>query len=427
MDLKIRKPESGFVLSYSTLLQYFFLYLMFISHGSVIYNINATQLSRFIIGVCVAYILVHRNMYKNYYVVNAIILLVLMGGLMLVHFQPYFMTVAFRIIESLLVLNVSYWIDKRRFASRFVKITLIFALVSLGFYAIQVFDPKLLQSVLQVQPEVTGWKTTQFYGKWLYTYRGIYAQYRNNGIFTEPGLYQMLLNSALAIVLFFPQLFEYSRKKYLFVIFVLIITIITTSSTTGYMGMMIIIIGYLLKRNRSAYSSGVKRYAVFVLILAVLAIIWDYYIRDHDSILYLNVISKFEDIGVLENASGGARLSVIEICLGMFLQNPIKIIFGFGYTQVSNVIALSGAKTAGAFICYFLAAAGLPVTIIMLYPYLIKPFHQKRYFIENIVFVLLYFNTSLAQSREAYPALMILPFILAALNEREPLGECIES
>lgn len=424
MNLKLRRHESGFVVSISTIMQYFFLYLMYISHGSVIYTINVTQLSNFIIGVCVAYVLLHWKMYRNLYVVNIVVLIGLMGALMLIHSQPYFMKVAFRIIESLLVLLVSYWIDKQKFVSRFVKVTLFFAIVSLGFYTIQVFAPQLLQSILQVQPAVTGWESSPFYGKWLYTYRGIYALYRNNGIFTEPGLYQMILNSALAIVLFFPQLCEYSKKKYIFVISILVITIVTTSSTTGYMGMLIIMIGYLLRRNKSAYSSGIKRHAVFVLVLAVLAIIWDYYIRAYDSILYLNVISKFEDIGVLENASGGARLSVIEICIGMLVQDPFKIIFGFGYSQVSRVITMSGAKTAGAFICYFLTAAGLPVTIFMLYPYLIKPFGYKGYFIENIIFVLLYFNTSLAQSREAYPTLIILPFVFAALSERDRLNKC---
>lgn len=422
MDLKIKRHESGLTLSYSTMMQYFFLYLMFISHGSVIYTINAELLSNFIIGVCVVYILFHRRMYKNFYVLHTIALMGLMGLLMVIHSQPYFMKVAFRIIESPLLLIVVYWIDKQKFVSRFVKITLFFAIVSLGFYVIQIFEPKILQSILPVQPAVTGWETSLFYGKWLYTYRGVYALYRNNGIFTEPGLYQMILNSVLAILLFFPQLCEYSRKKYLFVIAILVLTIVTTSSTTGYMGMMIIIIGYLLKRNRSAYSSGVKKYAVLVLVLAVLAIIWDYYIRAYDSILYLNVISKFEDIGVLEDASGGARISVIEICLGMFAHSPFNIIFGFGYTKVSSVIALSGAKTAGAFICYFLAAAGLPITVFMLYLYLIKPFWYKGYFIENIVFVILYFNSSLAQSRELYPALLILPFIFAAINERKRIS-----
>lgn len=395
--------------------------MMFISHGSVIYTINTTQLSSFIIGACVVYILVHRKMYKNVYVINIIVLVGLMGVLMIVHSQPYFIKVALRIIESLLILVVSYWIDKYKFISRFIKVTLFFSVISLFFYTIQLLEPKILMNILQIQPPVTGWETSPFYGKWLYTYRGIYALYRNNGIFTEPGLYQMILNSALAIILFFPQLFDYSKKKYILVILVLVVTIVTTSSTTGYMGMLMIIIGYIFKKNKAAYNSGIKRYAVLILLVVVLAVIGDYYIRDYDSILYLNVISKFEDIGVLENASGGARLSVIEICLGVFVRNPINILFGAGYSEVSSVIAMSGVKTAGAFICYFLAASGLPVTVLMLYPYLIKPFSYKGYFLENIIFLLLYFNTSLAQSREVYPALLILPFVFATLKERERL------
>lgn len=404
--------------SVSAVMQYFFLFLIYISHGAVLYTLNSSQISIAIIVLCVVYIAFHRNMYKNFYVVHIIIFAALMGMLMLLHSQPYIMQVAFRIIESLLLLIVTYWIDKKQFINRFVKLTLFFAVVSLGFYFVQVIEPRTLQGVLKLQPPVTGWETSPFYGKWLYTYRGIYALYRNNGIFTEPGLYQMILNSALAIVLFFPELVSYSKTRYRTVIVILVITIITTSSTSGYMGLLIIIVGYMMKKNKSIYDKGLKKYTVLILIAAVIGVLWDYYIRANDSILYINVISKFEDIGVLENASGGARLSVIELCAGLFAQNPTKVLFGFGYSTISSVMAMSGTKTAGAFIFYFLTAAGLPVTIYLLYPYLIRPIKNKGYLIEIVVFILLYFNTSLAQSREAYPSLLLLPFVLAAINDR---------
>lgn len=415
--MAIRVGKIRLKISITEILQYFFLYLLFISHGAVIYTINAEMISNFILVICISYIVFHRKMFFDLYVVHIIIFTILMSLLMILHTQPYFMKVAVRIIESLLLVVVTYWTDKEKFFIRFIRMTIFFALISLCFYAFQLLEPSLLQQLLTRQPEVTGWETSPFYGKWLYTYRGVYALYRNNGIFTEPGLYQMILNSVLAILLFFPQVANLKKNVYIRYIVILALTIITTSSTTGYIGMAIIIIGYLLKRNRMEYSKGIKKYIIFVLVVLIIAILYDYYIRANNSILYINVISKFEDIGVVEDASGGARLSVIEICTGLFAKNPINLIFGYGYTTISSIMAMSGAKTAGAFIVYFLAAAGLPITIYMLYPYIFKPFENREYFIECIVFLLLYFNTSLAQSREIYPALLLLPFVLKRIND----------
>ena len=403
----------------TAIIQYLFLYLMFITHGSVIYNINEQPLSYFIIAVCCVFILIRKGMYRNYYVLHAAILMAFMFLLSLMHSQPYFMKVAIRIVESLLLVVVTYKIDTKNFICRFVKLTLFFAVVSLFFYFIQLLNPKILETILFKQPDVVGWEEADFYGKWLYTYRGIYALHRNNGIFTEPGLYQMLINASLAVLLFFPQLVPFRKIQHSTSVTILVITLVTTSSTTGYIGLLIIIIAYFLKRNRLKYDKGVKRYAYLMLTTVVIASLLDYYIRAENSILYLNVIEKFEQIGILDNASGGARLSVIEICIGLFSLSPIRLLYGFGYSAVSSAIALAGVNTAGAFVFYFLAAAGLPITIYLLFPYLFKTLKYKNRLIESIVFILLYFNSSLAQSREAYPALLLLPFILVEMSKLE--------
>lgn len=415
--MNIRMGRVRLRLSTTGLMQYFFLYLLLISHGAVIYTINLEMISNFILAICVLYVVFHRKMFSSLYVVHIILFTILMCVLMVLHAQPYFMKVAARIIESLLLVVVTYWIDEENFFGRFIHMTFFFAIVSLVFYVFQILEPNLLQHILTKQPEVIGWETSPFYGKWLYTYRGVYALYRNNGIFTEPGLYQMILNSALAILLFFPQVVMLKKSVYIRYIVVLALTIITTSSTTGYIGLAIIIIGYLLKKNKLIYSKGIKKYIILFLVALIISILYDYYIRGNDSIMYINVISKFEDIGVVEDASGGARLSVIEICGGLFAQNPLSTIFGYGYSTISSVMTMSGVKTAGAFIVYFLAAAGLPITIFLLYPYIFKPFKNVEYFIESIVFLMLYFNTSLAQSREIYPVLLLLPFVLKNIND----------
>lgn len=416
MNAEIRIKKASFS---NTIMQYIFLYLVYISHGAVIYNLNEEQITNVIIVVCIGYILFHRKLHRNYYIIHTIVFFILMLGLMLIHSQPYFLKVSLRIIESILVLIVAWWIDREKFAPRFVNITLFFAILSLIFYIIQIVNPYFLMKIFQIQNGVIGWEGNDFYGKWFYTYRGRYALYRNNGIFSEPGLYQMILNAVLAAMLFFPKLFSLKRRQYLLSLMIIITTLVTTSSTTGYMGLVIIIIGYLMKRNESFYSKGIKKYAIFILLTVVIMGFCDYYVRGNSSVLYINVISKFEDIGVLENASGGARLSVIEICMGLFSKRPSGILLGFGYTNVARAMSLSGAKTSGAFIVYFLAAAGLPITVYLLYPYVFRTIWNKNRIVESIVFIFLYFNTSLAQSKEIYPALIIYPFLLLCEKNRK--------
>lgn len=73
---------------------------------------------------------------------------------------------------------------------------------------------------------------------------------RNNGIFNEPGLYQMVLNTALYFTMFFPEQLKCGAKKQERYMLILIIAIVTCQSTTGYLSLGAIIVGYLMTKQK---------------------------------------------------------------------------------------------------------------------------------------------------------------------------------
>lgn len=408
-----------------TILQYLALYVLMIIHGAKIFVENSTLISNGTILLCAAYIIYHKRLVNNKYVLHMLGLMAIMIMMIFVHGEPYFFSVGLRIIEQFLILFVAYSICPKNFIDRYVKIVLIFAVISLIFYFIQITQPDLLRRFLT---PVSGWGDgenwgSEFYGIWLYTYRGRLAQYRNNGIFTEPGLYQMLLNSAIMLLLFFPSLIKWNPKQNARAVVMLVITVLTTGSTTGYISLAVILLGYLLKGSRRNEKVRGRKYITLFLVLIVGTIIVEYYIRNENSLLYNFVFSKFLDMGINENASGNGRLQVLSICIELLKNNKIGFIVGVGYGAVTGAISNASSATGGAFIVSYLAAVGIPVLIYTIYPYILSTFGSNGYKMESVVCLFLYFNTTFAQSREVYASLMLLPFAIYELSKLRSVSE----
>lgn len=409
-EVKIKIGEKKMTCNTNIILQYALIYLLIISHGAKIYSLNEWMFTYLSFAICIIYFLVNRKIYINNYIVHMVEIAILMLILVFVHSQPYFITVAIKIIEPLFLLFVAYNVDKKHFMNRIVSCVLLFAIISLGFYLIQIFDANILKRYLV---RVPGWELSDFYGTLFYTYRGVYAGFRNNGIFTEPGLYQMVLNAALMIELYFAEYLEMTKKHYIMSILVLIITILTTGSTTGYMSLGIIFVGFLIRNNTGAINRRVRRYVVGIIVFVLIFLIFN------NSILDTFVFSKFTEMQSFENASGNARLSMMHLCGDIIKNNPLALFFGTGFSAITNAITVSGVYATGAFVVSFATAAGLPVALIVYYPYILKPIFTKKNIILGLVFALVWLNTSLAQSRYIYPFLILLPYLLDATKQNK--------
>ena len=320
-------------------------------------------------------------------------------------------------LECILITYVAYNINREKFCVRFVKLCMFFVVASLVIYSIGVIAPDFLLKIYSTENNVLwhnswGWP---YYmrGRFLYVVRA-YELDRNNSIFTEPGLWQIFLNASLFMLLFMQGMFGDIKKntKRLW-ISLLVLTILTTASTTSYLAMAMIIGVFIIssKRNNRGDENKKTQKSIFRLLLAIvcvgcIALISDAFINEQNSLIYKRLIQKiFETTS--DGTSGHARYSMILISLQLGLTH----FFGVGEDYLSKLIISIDEGANGAILIHSFASIGFVPVLLILSFYYGRLFRKKIPFMVAILLVLIYLNTSLAQSRLLYPALIMLPII----------------
>lgn len=398
--------------------QYVLIYFMIISCGAQIYDLNRDLINNVVIGYCLIYLL-FKVRYRKYFTVALYLgaFVVMMYMLALLHSQPYTINVMTRIIESFLIAFVAFDYDKERFCTRFVKVVSFFAVISLGFYVVQLTNPSVLANILKANVgwgSGTHWEMT-FYGELLYVFRYsplVAIQYRNNGIYTEPGLYQMILNGALFILFLYSERVNLSEKTRKNLIIVLLITCLTTGSTTGYIGLLIIFVTVILISG-NVIESRMKVFSIGVLTLCLIGLLINYTYLGDQSILSMFFVDKMSDLLIDQSGTGAARTGMAMEMLKLSAQHPI---LGVGYGEVARSVAAL-EDTGGAIVFQLIAACGIPVSLYVICPHIVNAFKKEKGFIIGICWLALYCNTTFSQSREIYPALIVLSFLIKYSNE----------
>lgn len=228
------------------------------------------------------------------------------------------------IIVILTAFIYTHYMDFDSFKNCYVRIIFILAIISLPFYFIGLLSHNFINQFPTYYLEYT---LTQAYKNvyFLYFYNyhpllGIdYSQLtRNSGIFREPGVYQIYLNTALLICLH--KQFKYKR----IVIIIFIITILTTFSTVGFMTMVVFLLASLPSFNINKKEA--LKYIIIV-ILGTMAFI--YFEINYYSVLF----SKF-NANSISHVSYLIRLEGTIQDLEAFFHN---IIFGIGVTNYKNL------------------------------------------------------------------------------------------
>lgn len=146
------------------------------------------------------------------------------------------------------------------FFKTFSKIITIIAIISLIFMLIH---PFLSQMDLSMFSLVIG-QSSAYVNLLVYLYP-LVGEYRNTGVFWEPGAYQVFLNITLMHLL----LFEKKTIKNILLVMIISVTVFTTKSTHGYLVILLILVMYLSlkKKSKSNYifSLIVLVFVVFVL------------------------------------------------------------------------------------------------------------------------------------------------------------------
>ena len=315
--------------------------------------------------------------------------------------------------SQLMIAFFSVSIDKNSFVDKFTRFVVTMAGISLVLYTISLADTSLIKkmALLSYSP----WEGTTHYGGFLYTLTTGYT--RNSGVFNEPGLYQIVLNTALFLLVFYEKQIYATEKKRIRMIFILIITILTTQSTTGYVGMLMILTCFLLKKD----NNRLYRRLVVVAMIAAIFILVDYSWNEKTSLLYKVLISKIQDINHDTKvdyivSSGQARLVTIQMCIQSILKYP----FGIGIDKYNLILRSSfryGDAAVAAVLFSTAAQIGVVPVFIIVFSYIKGVWKNRKHFMSFLVAVFLFFNTVLAQSDLFYPAIWVLMFISGERRE----------
>ena len=233
---------------YSAIQQYILLYILLIFQGTILFReYNDIIL---IAIICIFFLGVIK--FRKYYsdldriglglsVLLVLVSLFTLGSLGISSILANFSRIA--------IVSLAYMIDREKFPERFVRIIVFFSVISLVFFAIQCVNPGILISFMKQ----TAYEVDVSYGKVSWNlYSTPFFQFnnttlRNIGICNEPGLYQILLVSALYVIMFksnaLYRLTEHQTKRYMII---LLITLATTLSLTGYANMFFLLACYFL-------------------------------------------------------------------------------------------------------------------------------------------------------------------------------------
>lgn len=250
---------------------------------------------------------------------------------------------------------------------------------------------------------------------------------RNVGIFSEPGVYQIVLNSALFCLLFlskYKSTIEAKKKMRYFYVYA--IALMTCQSTTGYIGFLAIILVYFL----SSYNSieKIKQRIIIATIVILLYLIVEYSINGTNSLLYRAFIRKLVTssgtISVTAD-SGIYRMRTLIVTIGSMIKNPL----GVGYDKLNAMIngyASDGDGGAGAVLFCTGAALGILTMLVIVFWTLYPVFKSRLIKMPaKLLFAFLFFNTALAQSEEIYATIIVVPIFLYVMlwNSQEVVKE----
>ena len=277
-------------------------------------------------------------------------------------------------MANLLVAVVTYEIDKQNVVDRYVNTVSFFSIISIIMFIISQISPEFTKSLLGLslsQEKVfsvgEGWENSanwDYYGHLFFSYGR--ENHRNCGLYTEPGLYAIVLISALILLLFKSEKLNKNSKKISREILLITITLVTVASATGFI--MVIILFAIYWNNSKNHKRDANRtlqaknIGLIITIIFVVGMI-DYFIRGDMSFVSQYLLNKFTGFGFQnavqmgDGSTGNARLIVL-------LQGIIAVIkypLGAGTNRMSS-IAMEIQSTyfnAGCGLAYFLGVLGI--------------------------------------------------------------------
>lgn len=406
--------------------QYLLLYLLLLCQDAGLYRNNSDIIRNIIFVVSMAFIILWKLEIKKKEIAYFGIVIFIMLALRFYHNDTQFIDEMQKVLEHLLIAYTAYKIDADKCGTRFIKIVTFFSVVSLIGYGIANFLPEIYDLPIFASYEVQ-WagSTLDFKGVLFYVYRP-FEPFRNNGIFTEPGVYQIVLSAAIFVLLFNGKSLFINEKKKIKYLIILCITMLTTTSTTGYISLVVLIFLGALQRKVIFPENRIARR---ILIAGVFIVFIDYYARGTDSIINLYLFDKLNAVTLdgsqitgrsMWASSGNARMAVYYQMLQVISLRPL----GYGFTNFYNLLnTLYDGNAAGARLLIYFAAMGVIPMLLIILPVFSIMWKNRTSVYQFIAYLFIFINTGIAQSKGIYAALAILPLIALAENKKDQSEE----
>ena len=383
---------------------YFVIYMMIASQGAFIMMLLGSDLFNIIcMAIWCLYFCQSRRIDKSFFVfVSGTIGLLLMtiaythGGLSL--------ATSISILNRILLVYVAIMINKKEFIARLLNVLFFLAVISVVQYILfLIFGASTFFPLYSKLPY-----HANSYGL-IFTRVVLHQLGRNNGIFGEPGQYQIVISLAIYLLLIFGKQFDGRKRKIYLITF--LVTLVTIQSAAGYISLLIVI-AYVLFENKEIIPTFVRRIGLLFCLIAIIYMVN----ADEDSFVYINFINKImSSDGTLniEQSSGAARVKGITDVLEVFWNHPSTLL-GAGYSGVEKYKV---ETCAGLFT--FLLMVGIPCFIWILCNLIAYLWRGKKSTRQVVFAISLIVNFYLSQPNFLPVAIVIICAANYFLNDTE--------
>lgn len=410
-------------------MQYFLIYLMYIIPGSCLFaKFLQGQAKYLLLLMLYGWLFVQFKQFRSGYALRFVALFTVS-----VLFTRFYtnggagISSLFQFLVCVLSTQMAIYCDKEKFLTRWVKFVTVMAAISVVFWAVFYFKPDLVSAypgtVYKTQDLGSAGYEVEYHGRGLliYSYLEIHPT-RNCGVFTEPGVHQVVLNMTLFILLFWQERLDFKdSKQYRLCVLGVLLGLVTCQSTTGYIGTILILAMFFVTGDSEKKYKGIKQFVVVAVALGMVVLLADYAARNDKSILYTQFIYKLfgSDGGGLDvsEGTGQYRTGTMMVCLDIMVNQP----FGVGY-DIFNVMknAYADGLVAASFLQFPAVFGVLPWLLLMSLIFLPVLTRLKPGI--ALLYIFLFVNTTLAQTDLMYPGFFMIPMYLVGVPDASENG-----
>lgn len=297
-----------------------------------------------------------------------------------------------------------YAINKEMTLTRYINIVYFISIISLLFYFLQQFEG--IQFFTKMFHTETGRGLVGFF----FYFAASRDMERNYGMFGEPGIFQIVLITALFIIIYWEDKLYLKRKRIRNILVVLLITIATTKSALGLVLTGIVFLGTLFDK----LNNKVKMRVLLIFMVVIIIAFIDYFSNGANSLLEKFLFTKVAEMELgtsfNENTSGGARVYILSVAFETLKTSPL---FGVGshsywyYLQQSSRWKEGGTGNA---LFINIIKHGLIAVSCTIIPIIYEAKKNKRSTIQFVIFTIIFFLIGFMQSQLIYPPLILLAF-----------------